>query len=120
MTQIFCILFLTGLDYIKSHLKETPVTTNEAAQSSEEDDFFSPIRRGNAQENTIQLDSYLACPDDTMEVLRSFPAVWNLSLQLNTPRLPLLPARGSSVLQDSFSHPEEHVCTHKILKPCCC
>lgn len=85
MTQIFCVLFLTGMDYIKSHLKESPVTTNEAPHSSEEDDFFSPIRQGNAQETSKQLDSYLACPDDTMEVLKSFPSVLSLSLQLNTP-----------------------------------
>uniref|UniRef100_A0A8C6WJZ4 Transposase n=1 Tax=Neogobius melanostomus TaxID=47308 RepID=A0A8C6WJZ4_9GOBI len=78
-------LLQLGLDYIKSHLKELPVTVSDSTPSSEEEDFFSPIKQGNLQENTKQLESYLACPDDTMEVLKSFPAVLNLSLPLNTP-----------------------------------
>ncbi|CAL9694236.1 unnamed protein product [Knipowitschia caucasica] len=78
-------LLQLGLDYIKSHLKELPVTVSDSTPSSEEDDFFSPIKQGNLQENTKQLESYLACPNDTMEILKSFPAVLNLSLQLNTP-----------------------------------
>uniref|UniRef100_A0AAV2KIY4 BED-type domain-containing protein n=1 Tax=Knipowitschia caucasica TaxID=637954 RepID=A0AAV2KIY4_KNICA len=67
-------LLQLGLDYIKSHLKELPVTVSDSTPSSEEDDFFSPIKQGNLQENTKQLESYLACPNDTMEILKSFPA----------------------------------------------
>ncbi|CAL9690982.1 unnamed protein product [Knipowitschia caucasica] len=81
-------LLQLGLDYIKSHLKELPVTVSDSTPSSEEDDFFSPIKQGNLQENTKQLESYLACPNDTMEILKSFPAVLDLSLpllSLNTP-----------------------------------
>ncbi|XP_041825223.1 uncharacterized protein LOC121655155 isoform X2 [Melanotaenia boesemani] len=76
----------TGLEFIKRHLKEQPIQhPSDTSNSSSEEDFFSPIKQGNAQENTKQLESYLACPDDTMDILKSFPAVCNLSLKLNTP-----------------------------------
>ncbi|CAK6974520.1 uncharacterized protein LOC126402589 [Scomber scombrus] len=52
-----------GLDFIKGHLKEQPmVHLSDTSHSSEEDDFVSPIKQGNAQENSKQLESYLACP----------------------------------------------------------
>ncbi|XP_029900922.1 uncharacterized protein LOC115354630 [Myripristis murdjan] len=75
-----------GLDFIKSHLKEQSVVhPSDTSCSSEEEDFFSVIKQRDAQENSKQLESYLACPADTMDVLKSFPAVCNLSLKLNTP-----------------------------------
>lgn len=87
------VLCSIGLDFIKSHLKEQPtVHPSDTSHSSEEGDFFSPIKQGHVQQNSKQLDSYLACPDDTMDVLKSFPAVCNLSLKLNTP-LPASAAR---------------------------
>lgn len=80
-----CVLKL-GLDYIKSHLKEQ-VVVNEGGDiyhSSEEEDFFSAIKQSSSQENTKQLETYLGCPGDTTDVLKSFPAVCRLSLRLNT------------------------------------
>uniref|UniRef100_A0A1A7WLH5 HAT C-terminal dimerisation domain-containing protein n=1 Tax=Iconisemion striatum TaxID=60296 RepID=A0A1A7WLH5_9TELE len=75
-----------GLGFIKSHLKVQPVVhPGDTSFSSEEEDFFCTIRQGNVQENSKQLESYLACPSDSMDVLKSFPAVSNLSLKLNTP-----------------------------------
>lgn len=60
--------------------------SGHTSQSSEEDeDFFSTIKHGNVNENTKQLESYLACQADTMDVLKTFPAVCHLSLKLNTP-----------------------------------
>ncbi|XP_041852003.1 uncharacterized protein LOC121646934 isoform X2 [Melanotaenia boesemani] len=76
----------SGLDYIKSHLKDQPtVHSGNTPQSSDEDDFFSTIKKGKAHENTKELESYLANPDDDMDVLKSYPAVCHLSLMLNTP-----------------------------------
>ncbi|XP_019911633.1 uncharacterized protein LOC109616853 [Esox lucius] len=81
-----CVLKL-GLDYIKSHLKEQVVVMTEGCDtyhSSEEEDFFSAIKQSIPQENTRQLETYLGCPGDTTDVLKSFPAVCRLSLTLNT------------------------------------
>ncbi|XP_039649466.1 uncharacterized protein LOC120554574 [Perca fluviatilis] len=79
-----CVLKL-GLDYIKSHLKEQ-VVVNEGGDTyhSSEEDFFSAIKQSSSQENTKQLETYLGCPGDTTDVLKSFPAVCCLSLRLNT------------------------------------
>ena len=77
-----------GLDYIKRHLKDQPAVQpgDTGSQSSDDDDFFFPIKRGRgrAHENTKQLESYLANPDDAKGVLKSYPAVCHLSLKLNT------------------------------------
>ncbi|XP_061578792.1 uncharacterized protein LOC133444918 [Cololabis saira] len=74
-----------GLDYIRSHLDcqaENPVS--EGSHSSEEEDFFSSLKKTGPVERTQQLDAYLGCPGDTVELLKSFPAVCQLSLKLNT------------------------------------
>ncbi|XP_073714053.1 uncharacterized protein [Misgurnus anguillicaudatus] len=75
-----------GLDYIRSHLKDQTVENpRESSHSSEEDDFFSAIKQTtSSQENAKQLETYLGCPGDTVDILKSFPAVCNLSLRLNT------------------------------------
>ncbi|XDV35100.1 hypothetical protein PO909_005128 [Leuciscus waleckii] len=74
-----------GLDYIKSYLKDLTVENQgESSHSSEEEDFFSAIKQTSSQENAKQLETYLGCPGDTVEILKSFPAVCNLSLRLNT------------------------------------
>ncbi len=78
------VLYSTGFDYIKSHLKEQFVVKEGDASHSSEEDFFSAIKQSSSQENTKQLETYLGCPGDTMEVLKSFPAVCHLSLRLNT------------------------------------
>ena len=36
------------------------------------------------QEGIKQLDGYLACKVDDKEILKSFPAIWKLSLKVNT------------------------------------
>ena len=61
------------------------VHSGDTSQSSDEEDFFCTIKKGKAHENTKQLESYLANPDDAMDVLKSYPAVCHLSLKLNTP-----------------------------------
>ncbi|XP_051809094.1 uncharacterized protein LOC127535333 [Acanthochromis polyacanthus] len=74
-----------GLDYIKSHLscqERNPVS--EGSLSSEEEDFFSSLKKTGPLEKTQQLDAYLGCPGDMTEVMKSFPAVCHLSLKLNT------------------------------------
>ncbi len=53
-------------------------------QSSEEEDLFSSLKKTGPLGTTQQLDAYLGCPGDTVEVLKSFPAVCQLSLKLNT------------------------------------
>ena len=57
---------------------------SEGSQSSEEEDFFSSLKKTGPFEMAQQLDAYLGCPGDTVEVLKSFPAVCQLSLKLNT------------------------------------
>lgn len=56
----------------------------EGSQSSEEEDFFSSFKKTGPLETSQQLDANLGCPGDTVEVLKSFPAVCQLSLKLNT------------------------------------
>ena len=82
---LFLFFYSIGLDYIKSHLKDQVVENQgESSHSSEEDDFFSAIKQTSSQENAKQLEIYLGCQSDTVEILKSFPAVCNLSLRLNT------------------------------------
>ncbi|KAL1248758.1 hypothetical protein QQF64_032974 [Cirrhinus molitorella] len=74
-----------GLDYIRSHLDcQAESHISEGSQSSEEEDFFCSLKKTSHLETTQQLDAYLGCPGDTVEVLKSFPAVCKLSLKLNT------------------------------------
>ncbi|KAL2093869.1 hypothetical protein ACEWY4_011181 [Coilia grayii] len=74
-----------GLDYIRSHLDcQAENSISEGSQSSEEEDFFSSLKKTGPPETTQQLDAYLGCPGDTVEVLKPFPAVCKLSLKLNT------------------------------------
>jgi len=74
-----------GLDYIKCHLKDQDVERqSENSHSSEELDFFSAVKHTSCQGNAKKLETYLGCPADTVEVLKFFPPVCNLSLRLNT------------------------------------
>ncbi|KAK3538696.1 hypothetical protein QTP86_013042 [Hemibagrus guttatus] len=75
-----------GLDHIKDHLEEetsnqTPV---DGSSASEEEDFFANTKPTHGQEGIKQLDGYLACKADDKEILKSFPAVCNLSLKVTT------------------------------------
>ncbi|KAK6298260.1 hypothetical protein J4Q44_G00313150 [Coregonus suidteri] len=74
-----------GMDYIKDHLEEPLLQLGDGTSSSDEEDFFSAMKTSQAQESSKQLDGYLACSADHMELLKSFPAVCKLSLRLNTP-----------------------------------
>lgn len=74
-----------GLDYIKSHLKDQAEGNQaESSSASSEEDFFSSIKQTSSQENAKQLETYLGSPGDTMDALKTFPAICNLSLRLNT------------------------------------
>ncbi|KAL3992499.1 P2X purinoceptor 3 [Sarotherodon galilaeus] len=69
---------------------------DQQRESSDEDEFFSrPISR--RLQSAVELDGYLACATDTMELLHSFSDIKNLSLKLNT----ALPA--SAVCERLFS-----------------
>ncbi|KAK6295253.1 hypothetical protein J4Q44_G00344790 [Coregonus suidteri] len=61
-----------GMDYIKDHLEEPLLQLGDGTSSD-------------AQESSKQVDGYLVCSADHMELLKSFPAVCKLSLRLNTP-----------------------------------
>ncbi len=77
-----------GLDYIKTHLKEqsSAAQSGDTLSSAEEEDIFSTIKQTDQQDSkTKQLESYLASPTDTMDILKTFPSVCHLSLKLNTP-----------------------------------
>lgn len=52
---------------------------------SSSDDFFSGLQSSKAQDGAKQLDAYLSCSADNMDLLKSFPAVCKLSVKLNTP-----------------------------------
>ena len=53
-----------------------------------EDDFFPPIKQCSAQGlalgNSKQIESYLTCTTNNMDILKSFLTVCNLALKLNT------------------------------------
>ena len=75
------------MDYIKQHMEQPSLQLGDATRSSssDEDDFFSALQSSQAQDSTKQLDGYLACSADQMNLLKSFPAVLKLSVKLNTP-----------------------------------
>lgn len=47
--------------------------------------FFSGMRASKAQGGAKQLKAYLSCSADSMDLLKSFPAVCKMSVRLNTP-----------------------------------
>ncbi|XP_026044497.1 uncharacterized protein LOC113034282 isoform X3 [Astatotilapia calliptera] len=61
-----------ALTYIKQHLETTEhESEDQQRESSDEDEFFSrPISR--RLQSAVELDGYLACATDTMELLHSF------------------------------------------------
>ncbi|XP_070834528.1 uncharacterized protein [Chaetodon trifascialis] len=76
-----------GLGYIKEHLPsydEPPLQPNDSSSTSDEDDFFSGLKHTHTQETTKQLDTYLACTSEGMDIFTPCPAVARLSLKLNT------------------------------------
>ena len=106
----FVFFYCTGLDYIRSHLDcQAENHVIEGSQSSEEKDFFfffSSLKKTDPLETTQQLDAYLGCPGDTVDVLKSFPSVCQLSLRFNT----ALPASAACerLFSVASSSQEEH------------
>lgn len=81
--NICCIL---GLAYVKDHLEEERSHQSPANGSSASDDdgFFSSMKKTHGQESVKQLEGYLASKVDNKEILQSYPAVCKLSLKINT------------------------------------
>lgn len=75
----------TGMNYIKTHLEQEPVQSNQSEQQEKEEEDYFDIMKDNVQETSKQLDVYLASTATTMVVLKSVPAVYRLSLKVNTP-----------------------------------
>ncbi|KAL7393724.1 hypothetical protein ABVT39_015196 [Epinephelus coioides] len=84
-----------GLCYIKRHLPDHDESLRQSppdsSSASDEDDFFSSMRHGHTQDTTKQLDAYLTCAAEGMDMLTSFPAISSLSLELDT----VLPASAA-------------------------
>lgn len=55
------------------------------SSSSDEDIFFSAMRGSKAQDGAKQLEVYLSCSADNMDLLKSFPVVCKMSVRSNTP-----------------------------------
>ncbi|XP_072562952.1 uncharacterized protein [Paramormyrops kingsleyae] len=73
-----------GLDFIKGNMEENSQLTSDST-SSEEEDFFKPLKTSRAQQGPAVLDGYLTYAGDDMGVLKTFPSLLKLSLRLNTP-----------------------------------
>lgn len=80
------ILTISGTYYIRQHIEEPSLQPADACWSSsfDDDDFFSVLQSCQAQDGAKQLDGYLACSADHMDLLKSFPVVCKLFPKLNT------------------------------------
>lgn len=76
---------LTGVVYVRQHLAQMEeAAVDQVGQlSSDEEDFFSLMKSRRSQ-GTGELDGYLSCISNKMDLLNSFPRIKNLSLKLNT------------------------------------
>ncbi|KAL7854973.1 hypothetical protein SRHO_G00171630 [Serrasalmus rhombeus] len=74
-----------GLAYVKTLLEQmTQGDMEQVGQhSSDEDDFFTSVKSRRTQ-STGELDGYLACASDKMDLLNSFTYIKKLCLKLNT------------------------------------
>nr|XP_020481131.1 uncharacterized protein LOC109974981 isoform X1 [Monopterus albus]XP_020481132.1 uncharacterized protein LOC109974981 isoform X1 [Monopterus albus] len=73
-----------GLVYVKQNLDQMAEAAVEQIMSlSSDEDFFSSMKSRRSQ-GTGELDGYLACVSDNMDLLNSFPHIKKLSLKLNT------------------------------------
>lgn len=81
------IVTVLGIDYIRQHIEEPSLQLADAnwSSSSDGDDFSSALQSSQAQDGAKQLDGYLACSADYMDLLKSFPAGCKLSVKLHTP-----------------------------------
>nr|XP_021331251.1 uncharacterized protein LOC103910645 [Danio rerio] len=73
-----------GLVYIRKHLDQMAevAVEQDGQHSSDEEDFFSSMKFRRSQ-GTGELDEYLSCVSDKMDLLKSFPHIKKLSLKLN-------------------------------------
>ncbi|XP_049452281.1 uncharacterized protein LOC125900979 [Epinephelus fuscoguttatus] len=73
-----------GLAYVKHHIEHmTEDKMEHVGHSSDEDDFFSSLKSRKSK-GTSELDGFIACVSDKMDLLNSFPLIRKLSLKLNT------------------------------------
>jgi len=74
------------MDYIKQQMEEPTLQLGDATRSSssDEEDFFSALQSSQAHDSNKQLDAYLTCSADHMDLLKSFPTLCKLSVKLNT------------------------------------
>nr|XP_023659429.1 uncharacterized protein LOC111839602 [Paramormyrops kingsleyae] len=73
-----------ALTYVKNHLETTEQESqHQQIESSDDDNFFSRPLSTKLQ-SPVELDGYLACASDSMDLLHSFPAIKKLSMKLNT------------------------------------
>lgn len=83
---VFCVYLSlnTGLAYVKHHIEHmTADEVEHVGYSSDEDDFFSSLKSKKSK-GTSELDGFLACVSDKMDLLNSFPLIKKLSFKLNT------------------------------------
>lgn len=75
------------MDYIRCHIEDCALHSGEVSgsSSSDEGDFFSSMKTSKAQDGAKQLEAYLSCSADNLNLLKSFPAVCKMSVRLNTP-----------------------------------
>lgn len=73
-----------GLAYVRQHLDQMAETGVEQVRqhSSDEDDFFSSMNSRRSQ-GAVELDGYLACSSNKIDLLRAFPYIRKLFLKLN-------------------------------------
>ena len=72
--------------FIRENIQESSPGDVQRRSSSDEDDFFHSLQTTRTPDSSgKQLDAYLTFSADNMELLKSYPAVCNLSVKLNTP-----------------------------------
>ncbi|KAK2839591.1 hypothetical protein Q5P01_013331 [Channa striata] len=71
-----------SLDYIKTHLEQERMEHRNNPSLSEEDNVFSVLKQVHIQESSRQLAGNLASTAATVDVPKSFPAVFSLSPKL--------------------------------------
>ncbi|XP_060776445.1 uncharacterized protein LOC132885931 [Neoarius graeffei] len=77
-----------GLLYVRHHLDQMAETEMKQGQgpgqhSSDEEDFFASMKTRRS-EGRGELEGYLACVSESIDLLNSFPKIKKLSLKLNT------------------------------------
>ncbi|XP_074873107.1 uncharacterized protein LOC142024786 [Carettochelys insculpta] len=74
-----------GLAYITQQMDLLLDPVEQHNGSSDEEDFFASIKLSCTNEIAGQLDRYLSCSADSMDLLWSFPTIREVSIRANTP-----------------------------------